>query len=217
MRPFLLLAGVLSTGCALAGRSGPILAPTSIEKIATLTVVRIATKGGIAHGCPVGPRDLLTAGHVMMRYGHAGPEAIPATWSDTSGHSGSLTMLYFDARRDLVLAESTDVPFARWFALASTPPAIGTRAHAVGYDFDNPSLSQRTVSVRVTGLLGGDVLFERSAGPGSSGSCWINEAGEVIAIHHGNFPRGQKKETASGSGVWPPWYPIAERWRSEEP
>jgi S1-C subfamily serine protease len=45
-------------------------------------------------------------------------------------------------------------------------------------------------------------MFYPSGKPGSSGSCIVNDAGEVVAINEGGYETDDKDEVGLGVGVW---------------
>jgi len=126
------------------------------------------------HACPISADEALTAKHVEL----------PVMWADGNGVRGSLSLIAKDKRRDIARARS-DVPFGKWFPVATRPPVEGDRVSMVGFDFGN-GMTPRYVTARVVNAgVGGMFSYDKGGGGGSSGSCVLNEAGEVVGINTG--------------------------------
>lgn len=133
---------------------------------------------GQGHLCVVGSTtEAYTAKHVaeVARY---------LTWADELGNSGVVTAQWSDARRDLAVVSIVDgtQPFPSFLTLAREEPSIGSVVYIVGFD---KSLNFRDITVRakVVEIRGGLLTYDASPGSGSSGSCVLNEDGEVVGVN----------------------------------
>lgn len=146
-------------------------------------VIALSTILSFGHGCPVGPNIALTAQHIVN------PEPldlkapmVPVQWSQGSliGH-GTPRLPWAD--RDLASLRS-DLPFPTTYVVASTIPSRGEVVYFVGFNWSKKrAFEPREVKAKVIGMVAGQLIYDETAGPGGSGSCVLNAAGEVVAIH----------------------------------
>lgn len=167
--------------------------------------VQVTQHVSIAHACPISKTEAITNRHVIG-------QGEPAAWrSPLDGSGGNLTILYADARFDIVVVKS-DVPFPYWAPLSTQLPKRGDKVRMLGYDTDRLGKPPKEVEAKVTGYLAGQILFDASSGPGSSGGCVINSSGELVGIHWGAYGPSSARDNAAFS-IFPPWWPIPERFR----
>lgn len=171
-------------------------------------VLRLIGRHASAHGCAVGPRLALTSGHVIdLRPFERGVPLAPYGWSDGLTGAGWLIPIEVEAARDLGRMEplsKTDT-FPHVLPVAPVAPLPGARVWFLGYKFDSPKnvMSEERIESHVTRIVANHVFYAPSGHPGSSGSCVLNDAGEVVGIVEGGFGTEDKdQEGGFAVGVW---------------
>ena len=163
------------------------------------------TRGGQL--CPVSKTEALTARHVAIQS--------PLMWGyPMSAYGGTVTRVWVDTRRDLGMVRIAAGPaFQRFYAVAKEPPQVGDKVFIQGYDNDVGWTTKWYVA-KVTNLYTGNVDYDDTPGPGSSGSCVLNERGEIVGINYAAF-QVNPMSPARGSGVLltPPWGVPGTEWR----
>ena len=162
----------------------------------------------LAQVCPVGPKEALTAKHVaetkLLLWGYPG---------ELEG--GTLEWLWIDRRRDVAAVRIVEgPPFRRYYPLSSSTLTVGDRVWVMGYDRDK-GFTSRWVRAKVLHIFAGHITLDGTPGRGSSGSCVLNEALEIVAINSGGYRRGIGEDPNTGVGVLVigPWTPPGdERW-----
>lgn len=162
--------------------------------------------------CPISPTVALTARHVAIRG--------IFTWGYPSSRlGGTVVMSWLDKRRDvgaLIIAQGP--AFDRWFKLATQTPSVGDKVFIQGFDTDDDF---RTVwiAVQVVYIYAGQLAYDGTSGPGSSGSCVLNRAGEVVAINTASYMKGSKAHGSGNllTGPWSPFATGAEMWKTKNP
>ena len=110
-----------------------------------------------------------------------------------------------DLFRDLArVAPWGDATFPHWYPLAKLPPQVGDRVRFRGWDFRRrkDAFAPRDFDATVIRVRSGLVLFYPPGVPGTSGSCVLNAAGEVVAIQAFGKPLDDQSEIGGGIGVW---------------
>jgi hypothetical protein len=160
-------------------------------------IIRIGLEDGRGHGCVVEGR-LITAKHV----GNRGS----VTWQDSSGREGTAKPAggTWDIRDVLVM--ETSIPVGPGFKLATERPKPGDKVKLYGYDRGKRDpFKFKVVEAEVIARSDGYVFYDRSPGPGSSGSCVLNEKDEVVAINVGIWQHGQEAFTPVGVEIVGGW------------
>lgn len=192
-----------------------IAAPSPAVDALTKGSLRLLGRFSGAHACPTEPRIALTNGHVIdLRPFDADVPAFPYAYSDGAGNSGFLVPTTdkdgrttgLERGRDLATVEPLregDV-FANPLRVASNPPQTGDRVFLLGFSWKNKKslLDDDVIEAKVTRVVALHVAFYPSGQPGSSGSCIVNEAGEVVAINEGAYSTDDGDEVGLGVGVW---------------
>lgn len=171
-------------------------------------VLRLIGRHASAHACAVGPRLALTSGHVIdPRPFDRDVPLTPYGWSDGLTGSGWLSPLSVEIARDLGRMEplKKDDTFPHVLPVAQVAPQPGARVWFLGYKFNSPKdvMSEERIESHVTRIVANHVFYAPSGHPGSSGSCVLNDAGEVVGIVEGGF--GTEDKDAEGGfavGVW---------------
>lgn len=209
-----LATGALWCGAAPASWAGQ---PSIAEAALLRGSLRLIGRFSSAHACPVEPRVALTNGHVIdPRPFDLTVPLVPYAWSDGTGASGFLAPLRdatghvlesaIERGRDLARVEPLfpgDV-FPNPLPLAQAPPMAGDRLWLLGYSWENRkrAMADDVIEARVTRVVALHVIFTPSGQPGSSGSCLVNDAGEVVAINEGGYETDAKEEAGLAVGVW---------------
>jgi hypothetical protein len=212
-RAFLLVAFV-AFGCAHARPPATSQAPKEGEPDLS-AMLELAGRFGFAHGCPVGPNTIYTAGHVTdERPFESDVELYPLRMSDGAGREDLALPVWVDRAADVALMRPAHGPLAHWFPLVTEPPKPGERLWNLGYRLDSRRdfLKPRSVSAIVVRAFAGHLALTLAAGHGSSGACWVNALGQAVALEVGGAdcqPGAGEPPCAYAAGLWPPW-------RSEE-
>lgn len=210
---------VLATGAMYLGSCPGAWAgqPSAAEAALVRSSLRLVGRFSAGHACPIEPRVALTNGHVMdPRPFDASVPLVPYAWSDGNGASGFLAPIRdaeghvlegaVERARDLARVEplSPRDVFPNPLHLADRAPAPGDRVWLLGYDWRNRgrAMADDVIEARVTRVVALHVIFTPSGKPGSSGSCLVNDAGEVVAINEGGYETEDKEEAGLAVGVW---------------
>lgn len=143
--------------------------------------------GGAGHGCPVN-NVLITNAHVMLD--DKGRPVVAATISQ-QGKQGLAALVTFAAALDLALLEPS-IPLD--YLPGGTAAEPGDVVYWFEYDFrtvKNALRGRRRVG-KILRIVAGHYVLDVTPNPGASGSCLINEKGEVIGVVNAAF------ETAEG-------------------
>lgn len=167
-------------------------------------VVSIYGRGGMGSACPVSATEALTAEHVSSEeHGPGKHVPVPLIYSLDNKYAGLVLEVSADAARDLSRLKITSGdPFPAWYEIAKESPKKGDKVTLSGYDF-NKGAVRNVVTAKVMNVDGPHVTYDRMGSPGSSGSCVLNEAGELIAINTGGFL--VEREVGRGVSVWGRW------------
>jgi hypothetical protein len=160
---------------------------------------------GMGSACPISETQALTAEHVTSVALPTGTHRVmPLIWSDSLGNTGWGREVLADLTRDLSLFESMEGKFKKWFSLSQTEPKPGDEIYILGYDFAKGAI-RKEFKAKVLNSDGAHLVYSRGGEPGSSGSCVLNEKGEVVAINTGYFVLEMGDVRGRGLNVWGPW------------
>ncbi len=171
-------------------------------------VMQVFGEYTMAHACPISPDRALTAMHVVMvkdEQDHT--SMLPLRWSQDADVPGATVVPSRGySRDDLVLLEVKPAT-TRYYARATTAPKVGERLWWVAYDWRDKrrAFAERVMDGRVARIVAGHLIMDTITFPGSSGSCVLNERGEVVALV--SFGKGldDNEEVAGFIGVWGDW------------
>lgn len=175
-------------------------------------MLKLTNGSNLAHACPIAMDKALTNRHVARD----GSQWVWGTGDGEANHGLAEVDGSPDTFRDLAsIKPITDARFPKWYPLATTAPKTGERVWFLGYDWSNAKdgFGPDVVEAKVVRLLNGHLIFKSAGRPGSSGSCILNESGEVVAINQGGKDMDDKAEDGVGVGVWGNWLQL----KPEEP
>lgn len=197
-------------GAARSARPGNASEPLPPDLTGIVSLVGRYVRG--AHACPVSETLALSNAHVAdIAPFYLEPRYQDYRWSDEAGNEGYLTPVWVARSADLALFKS-DKPFRRFYPIAKERPAPGEFAWFLGFNFDNrkSAYEERTFKRRVLRTKAGNLMLDEAGTPGSSGSCILNAAGEVMAINAWGLDLKSLEEIGIGPGVWGAWAPVLE-------
>jgi hypothetical protein len=197
---------LLLVGCASAPARRPETAMPAIADPAAPDlggILRLIGKEGWAHACPVSEAVAYTAAHVMEPTKPG--DRVLYEFSNAYGDSGAVR----SGRRSPTSDIMTVLPvngavFARFYRIAAGPPSEGDQAWFIGFDFRtrDETMATRVFHVRVLRTVANHFVFYPSGAPGSSGSCVLNAAGEVLGINTAGRKVEDGKDVGMAVGVW---------------
>ena len=201
-RGLLYLAMLSGCCCASIPSTGRGQAPI----VDTEGVLVVAMRFGFAHACPIEDGSIaLTAGHVVDSKPFDDDASLyPSRWS-SEGHSGIFVPIRAMRSSDLASVQPASGKFPHPYPLAKTAPETGSRVWIVGFDYSSKSraLGRKVYSARVLRIEGDVLILDTDAKPGSSGSCVLNDASEVVGIVSFGFSALDDSSTVTGApGVW---------------
>lgn len=171
----------------------------------TAAVLRVTTRFGLAHACPISATLALTSAHVIDPAPlNSQAPLFGGRWSDGYFGRGRISPIpgLLDSSRDLAVVRGE---FERHYVLAAAQPAPGSALYALGYDFRNTRdpLGSRLHALTLVRQLGGVLVMN---GPntegGSSGGCVFNAANEVVGIIDGSIEMDNEKKVVMAVAVW---------------
>lgn len=178
------VVALLSGGCAHLGRleemamGSPELVPPDTSR-----VVPVHHKNGVGQLCPVTARRAWTAHHVSSRATRLEGRVPVYMVLDIDGEPVTAQQYEHDMRRDLAWVEiEPGYEFEGFYKVSEVIPVEGDPVWIVGYDFHD-GLKEEVVQATVLNVRGGMLYYDETPGPGSSGSCILNQAGEVVGIN----------------------------------
>lgn len=169
-------------------------------------VLKLSNGSNLAQACPISMDKALTNRHVA----NASTEWI---WGVAEGEQfhGIARTGDVDIYRDLGFIRPVTVArFPHWYQIAKFAPKAGDRIWFIGFDWrkGKDGFAPRTFPAEVLRIFNGNLIFKSAGAPGSSGSCILNEAGEVVAINQGGKDMEDKQEDGTGVGIWGDWLSL---------
>lgn len=205
-----ILLGLSLSGCA---SRGPALAEgVTVKPPDTSHVMSVLGRDPIGHACPAGKNLVLTAAHVMdPEPGNRERPFEHFRWSDEAGNSGFLIPIAGVLAADLAVMKShEDLSF--WYPRAAEAPKPGDHLWLVEYDWSGQeeAFAHKRVEVAVVRIVAGSIVFKPAGMPGSSGSCVLNAAGEIVGIQVWTVAVGwhRLQQVGVSVGVWGPWFQL---------
>ena len=162
-------------------------------------VLALFGQSTMAQACPIGPDKALTNAHVVGDY-----ERFMWSALGQQGPLGAPSTTVKDRFRDLAVVAPYKSTFPRAYLIASAAPEPGSKVWFAGFDFrrKRDAFAQRIFEATIIRVFNGHVVFAPAGVPGTSGSCVLNERGEVVAINMGAKETGDSNVVGMGVGVW---------------
>lgn len=183
-------------------------APPPAVAALTRGTLRLVGRFSGGHACVISPRLALTNGHIVdPRPFDKDVPLLPYTYSDDDGGEGVVVPIpgRLEQSRDLAAMEPMNEAdeFKHYLPVAKERPKPGDRVWILGYDWSNKktALADDPIEAKVTRVVALHINFYPSGQGGSSGSCVVNEAGEVVGINEGAWPTDDG-EAGTAVGVW---------------
>jgi len=177
---------------------------TPAHKINTDYIIRLVGRSGAGHACPVWG-TILTAAHMLESDDDDG--LVGYVWSDRAGGEGFLSPLRVSRKRDLgEMYVLTGVPI--YYKGSTSEPDPGDTLHWVEYAFDDEPFALKTKKAKLVENLSGHLVMDTPPEQGGSGSCVLNDSGEVVGIVVWTVRNGGVAVSIAG-----PWWP---RWQLEK-
>lgn len=173
-------------------------------------VLHVMGLSGMAHACPVAEGKALTNAHVIQRSTPLGEEIVDGmNYSTDNGDDGSVVPFSISSFRDLAVVSG---PFKAFYKIAEKIPLPGDKVRFIGYDLRNKkdAFATRVFETEVVRVVAGRLIMKDAGVLGSSGSCVLNEAGEVVAINGFGMPVGVGDEVGGAYLVVASWKPELE-------
>jgi S1-C subfamily serine protease len=165
--------------------------------------VRLHGRDSLAHACPLAKDRAITNAHVANS---------AHVWSvgEVSGVVDSADRpSHF---RDLAWVSPKLGQFPVTFQVSQSGPKVGDTLYFVGYDWtsQDKALAPRVFKVKVIRSVAGHIAYKPAGSPGSSGSCVLNEKGEVVAVNKGAIELEDKARIGVGVAIWGSWLQLGE-------
>jgi trypsin-like peptidase len=171
----------------------------------TTKIISVSGRFALAHVCPIGPDVAVTAAHVVDP-SPLNPQVsvYPLRGSNFEG-SWILSPWRVYQHEDIALVSPiVGGTFPNYYHLASAPPSIGEKLYWLGFDWreKGKAFARRVFSGEVLRLVASLIILDTKTDPGSSGSCILNQAGEVVGVISFGKEMDDAKEITGGVGVW---------------
>lgn len=171
-------------------------------------VLSLIGEKNMAQACPVSADRALTNGHVAKEEPVLGGEPVPLPyiWESMGqvGLLGSRETTAWDRFRDLAYVQAYHSTFPRWYPIAKEAPKPGDRVRFIGWDFRKrkDAYGPREFAATVIRVRNAHVIFTPPGVPGTSGSCVLNDRGEVVAINAFGKDLDDTNTVGGAIGVW---------------
>lgn len=182
--------------------------PPAVEAL-TRGTIRLVGRHSAGHACVISPRLALTNGHIVdPRPFDKEVPLLPYLFSDDDGGEGVVTPIpdRLEQSRDLAAVEPMreEDEFKHYLPVAKERPKPGDRIWLLGYSWDSKktAMADDPIEAKVTRIVALHINFYPSGVGGSSGSCVVNDAGEVVGINEGGWPTDDSGMAGSAVGVW---------------
>lgn len=173
----------------------------------TSGILRFVGRFNLAHGCPVGD-VVLTAAHVIdPRPFEPDVPLLPYRYSDGAGNAGVVAPVSTERCADLGVMAVRPGSVVRPYPRAAAEPRPGDRVWYVGYDWSGKkrAFAEKVYHAEVIRVVAGHLVLDEAGDVGSSGSCVLNQAGEVVAINTWGRQVGMGDEVEGVVGIWGDW------------
>lgn len=167
-------------------------------------VLRLGTRFGAAHGCPISPTLALTSAHVVdpRPFDPAAPMFGAVATTEFKVEHVTIRPVKTFPGRDLALLYGR---FDRWFPIAKEAPEAGLPVYALGYNYEDSAHAFEPKTNKMVALrrLGGRLLMTGDdPRVGSSGGCVLNALSEVVAVIEGHMVMDNDDKVVLAVEVW---------------
>lgn len=198
------LALLMLGSCSCAHVQG-VTSASSQKAPNTDAILRLIGRFSACHACPVSEHLALTSAHCTdLRPFDSSVPLYPLQWGDGALGEGILTPVYAYPYRDLAVMRS-EVPFTRWYPIATERPKPGDRVTLLEYDWRDAerAYADKRLDAKVVVIQARTVTFVPGGQRGSSGSCLLNAASEVVGINSWRWEPDDGGQAAGlAFGVW---------------
>lgn len=188
----ILIGAIALVSCAARQVPSPTTTTTATETMETKVkpegVMRLVSKRGLSHGCPVSG-IIFTAHHVINPFLNDSP-SIQAQeygeyieWSDSFGNSGVVTLDIYSPSRDLALLKVMTGDTPVYFRVAENV-VVGEAVYWFEYNWESPDNAtfEKLRKSHITEIFAGHAVIYNPPRRGASGSCLFNDSGKVVAV-----------------------------------
>lgn len=173
----------------------------------TTGIFRLHGRYARAHACPVvfrGELYVLTNAHVTALWNRW--DLYPYRYSNGAGEEGVIDPLRVDRASDLAVVKPSSMP-THWYRVAEQAPKVGDKVRLIGFDTRNhkTAYAEKVFDTTVARVVAGHLILSDAGTRGSSGSCVLNERGEVVAVNARGEPMENGREVGGVVGVWGEW------------
>ncbi len=187
-------------------------------------ILRVTGRGGMGHACPIAPDVVLTAAH------NIDPEPYDATVGLVALRFAAINRSSKGMLIPVVVSQAEDLGIMtteeklQFYPIAPKQPEPGDQLWWAAYKLDRQKDAGIPVlhTGRVNAVYAGLIIMDESAIDGSSGSCMLNEKGEVVGIMIARVTLGPpvtsglvQPAAALGLSVVPPWLLGMDRLREK--
>jgi V8-like Glu-specific endopeptidase len=166
------------------------------------------------HACMVAPGWALTNAHIadLMPFDASVPLFGLRFATTDDRYQGYMHPFRASTIDDLAIGSLVDLNEVAMagpvpYTLAEQAPTPGETLYWVGYDWKRrKNVADRLhLNARVLRVVAGHVFMDRTTYPGSSGSCVLNENGELVGLVTGAMSTNDRGSSAVITGLWGEW------------
>ncbi len=172
------------------------------------SVLFVIGADSLAHGCPITTPTgdyVLSSRHVVMN--EKKDRLMGARWGEQGGASGELFPIAISDRADIGMFGFVDEKRPSvMHHLSESAPGEGEVLWMFGYNW--ATFSEKPLALATVRVLAGHIVGNNSAGPGSSGSCLLDERGDVVGVNSWQVSGEGGENLSLGPAVFGPWKPT---------
>ncbi len=212
--------GTACSGCASTSKlepsAPPVASPSEEPENAVVDgVLRVSGPDGVAHACPIelgdGRKIVFSSRHVALNDTGRPPNIADThwvAWTDDVGGFGFLQPMELSWGRDLSAWAVVTGTISRWYRISPTGVTEGQKLFFLEYNWDSTKqmFADRRRTAKVLRTQAGQIVYTPAGKKGSSGSCLLDENGEVKGINNWYFgPEDNGNPVGVGAAFWKGW------------